>query len=105
MNGCFLKSQFNLKTCLRLISNQSQAAFEIDLKESQRDFEIALRSRRVSPLDFEIRFFNIFFGELIRTEDGRHSTISITRCKTGRTMGTLLTGTSQPNAAVPHQHW
>jgi len=51
------KSQGNLKTDLRLISGKSQSVSEINLRESLWISEIPLRSRPISPLDFEITHF------------------------------------------------
>src|SRR5215469_15326753 len=51
------KSQASLKPALRLISNESQAASEIDLRRSQSFSEIPLRFCPLTPLDFEITNF------------------------------------------------
>jgi hypothetical protein len=46
-----------LTSLVCLISTRSQSRSEINLRGSQRNFEISLRSRPVSPLDFEITLF------------------------------------------------
>ena len=60
------------------MSTESQPEFEINLKKSQNDFEIPfeinLRSRTLTPLDFEITNFltSFFKGHFPMTQLGKH---------------------------------